>query len=337
MLNSVTTPACSRQGLRGGLRILLFIKLKWIPTFVPCGAVGARNELMTRLSIPKMYKLFIGGKFTRTESERYLSAVNPKTKEKICNYSRASRKDLRNAVVAARAGHDAWKSKTDYERGQILYRLAEMLEGRNQQFENEIIIATGVTKAQAEREVHKAIDRVVWYAGFSDKWSQLAGTVNPVQTGYFNFSIPEPTGVVGILLPDELPLLALVSRICPVIVSGNSCIVITSDTAPLPALSFSEVIATSDFPSGVINILTGIKMELISHLAGHMDVNAFDYADSNTSFKKDVQTACANNVKRFTYSAHKNPKDYFEDENNESLSQITNFIEIKTVWHTMGL
>ncbi len=291
----------------------------------------------TRLTVPKMYKLFIGGKFTRTESERYLPAVNSKTKEKICNYSRASRKDLRNAVVSARAGHDAWKSKTDYERGQILYRLAEMLEGRNEQFINEIVVSTGVTKIQASAEVHKAIDMVVWYAGFADKWSQLAGTVNPVQAGYFNFSIPEPTGIVGILLPDELPLLALVSRICPVIVSGNSCIVIASDTAPLPALSFSEVIATSDFPAGVINILTGIKKELIPHLAGHMDVNAFDYSDGNSSFKKEVQSACANNVKRFIYSAHKNPKSYFDDETNESLSQISNFTEIKTVWHTMGL
>jgi acyl-CoA reductase-like NAD-dependent aldehyde dehydrogenase len=284
-----------------------------------------------------MYKLFIGGKFTRTESERYLRAVNPKTKEKLCNYSRASRKDLRNAVVAARAGHNTWKAKTDYERGQILYRLAEMLEGRKEQFINEIMISTGNSKANASKEVHKAIDRIVWYAGFADKWSQLVGTVNPVQSGYFNFSIPEPTGVVGILLPDELPLLSLVSRICPVVVSGNSCIVIASESAPLPALSFSEVIATSDFPAGVINILTGIKKELIGHLAAHMDVNAFDYADSNTSFKKEVQQACSNNVKRFIYSAHKSAKEYFDDELNESLYRIQNFVEIKTVWHTMGL
>lgn len=289
------------------------------------------------LSVPKMYKLFIGGKFTRTESERYLSAVNPKTKEKICNYSNASRKDLRNAVVAARSGHDAWKSKTDYERGQIMYRLAEMLEGRKEQFTEEIIISTGCTKAAALKEVNKAIDRIVWYAGFADKWSQLVGTVNPVQSGYFNFSIPEPMGIVGILLPEELPLLSLVSKICPVIVSGNSCIVIASEKAPLPALSFSEVIATSDFPAGVINILTGNKKELIPHLAAHMDVNAFDYADNNTAFKTEVKSACANNVKRFTYSVLKDQKDYFNDEICENLTQIQCFVEIKTVWHTMGM
>jgi acyl-CoA reductase-like NAD-dependent aldehyde dehydrogenase len=293
--------------------------------------------MAARLEIPKMYKLFIGGKFTRTESERYIATVNPKTKEKLCNVSRASRKDLRNAVVAARAGYNAWSEKTAYERGQIMYRLAEMLEGRKEQFVNEIVISSKLNKLQAEKEVTKAIDRIVWYAGFSDKWSQLVGTVNPVQSGYFNFSIPEPTGVVGILLPDEHSLIARVSRIAPVVVSGNSCVIISSETAPLPALSFAEVIATSDFLAGVINILTGVKKELVPHLAGHMDVNAFDYADSNSAFKKEVQQACSNNVKRFVYSAHKSPNDYFIDDKNESLYQIQNFVEIKTIWHTMGV
>ncbi len=290
----------------------------------------------THIPVLKMYKLFIGGKFTRTESERYLSAVNPKSKEKICNYSHASRKDLRNAVVAARSGYTAWSTKTAYERGQILYRLAEMLEGRKEQFINEIVLSTKSTKTQALKEVNKAIDRIIWYAGFSDKWSQLISSVNPVQSGYFNFSMPEPEGVVGILLPDEPSLLGLVSRVCPVLVSGNSCVVIASESAPLPALTFSEVIATSDFPAGVINILTGIKKELIPYLASHMDVNAFDYADSNNAFKKEVQSACANNVKRFIYSAHKNVTDYYNDEMNENLNQIQNFVEIKTVWHTVG-
>jgi acyl-CoA reductase-like NAD-dependent aldehyde dehydrogenase len=292
--------------------------------------------MTSRLPVLKMYKLFIGGKFTRTESERYLPAVNPKTREKICNFSRASRKDLRNAVAAARNGYALWSTKTAYERGQIHYRLAEMLEGRKEQFVNEIIVSTKSTKAQALKEVNKSIDRIVWHAGFSDKWSQLVSTVNPVQNGYFNFSMPEPTGIVGILLPDEPALLAMVSRVCPVTISGNSCVIITSESAPLPALSFSEVIATSDFPPGVINILTGLKKELVPHLASHMDVNAFDYADSNSLFKKDVQAACANNVKRFVYSAHKNVKDYYEDSVNENLKQIQNFTEIKTVWHTMG-
>jgi acyl-CoA reductase-like NAD-dependent aldehyde dehydrogenase len=292
--------------------------------------------MTTHLPVLKMYKLFIGGKFTRTESERYLSAVNPKSKEKICNYSRASRKDLRNAVVTARSGFASWSTKTAYERGQILYRLAEMLEGRKEQFVNEIIISVKSTKVQALKEVNKSIDRIVWYAGFADKWMHLVSSVNPVQDGYFNFSIPEPTGVVGILLPDEPSLLGLVSRICPVIVSGNSCVIIASESAPLPALSFSEVIATSDFPAGVINILTGLKKELISHLASHMDVNAFDYADINGSYKKEVQISCSENVKRFIYSAHKNINDYYTDGLNENLKQIQNFTEIKTVWHTVG-
>lgn len=292
--------------------------------------------MSTHLPVLKMYKLFIGGKFTRTESERYLSAVNPKSRDKICNYSRASRKDLRNAVVAARNGYIPWSNKSAYERGQILYRLAEMLEGRKDQFVNEIIISTKSTNAQAVKEVNKSIDRIVWYAGFADKWMHLSSSVNPVQDGYFNFSIPEPTGIVGILLPDEPSLLGLVSRICPVIVSGNSCIIIASDSAPLPALSFSEVIATSDFPAGVINILTGLKKELIGHLASHMDVNAFDYSDSNGTYKKAVQNSCAENVKRFIYSTHKNINDYYTDGLNENLKQIQNFTEIKTVWHTVG-
>lgn len=290
----------------------------------------------SHLPVLKMYKLFIGGKFTRTESERYLSAVNPKTKEKICNYSRASRKDLRNAVVAARGAFVGWSTKTAYERGQILYRLAEMLEGRKEQFVNEIMFSTKSAKAQAAKEVNKVIDRIVWYAGFSDKWSQLISTVNPVQDGYFNFSMPEPTGIVGILLPDEPALLGLVSRLCPVVVSGNTCVIIASESSPLPALSFSEVIATSDFPAGIVNILTGLKKELVPHLASHMDVNAFDYADGDNSFKKEVQAECASNVKRFIYSAHKNAKVYYDDSLNENLKQIQNFTEIKTVWHTMG-
>lgn len=287
-----------------------------------------------RIEVPKMYKLYIGGKFTRTESERYTPVVNPKTKEKICNISRASRKDVRNAVVAARSGFNTWSAKTGYERGQILYRLAEMLEGRKEQLAHEITLTTTNTKAQASKEVMKAIDRIIWYAGLADKYGQLIGTVNNVQSGYFNFSIAEPTGVVGILLPEEQPFLALISRLCAVITSGNSCIIIPSEKSPLAALTFSEIAATSDIPAGVVNILTGRKKELLPHLASHMDVNAFDYADSNSVFKKEVQTACANNVKRFVYSA---TADYYNDDKNENILQVQNFTELKTVWHTMGL
>lgn len=290
--------------------------------------------MQTRLQIPKMYKLFIGGKFTRTESERYLEAINPKTKERVCNISRASRKDLRNAVVAARSGYNDWNQKTAYERGQILYRLAEMLEGRKEQFIEEIYISTNQNKSDSKKEVLDAIDRIIFYAGFCDKWMQLVGSVNPVQAGYFNFSVPEPTGIVGIILPDDLSFLPLVSRIVTVLTSGNSCVVLGNDKAPLPALSFSEVIATSDVPAGVINILTGIKSEIIPHLAGHFDVNAIDYCEKNIETKKKIQELCANNVKRF-YSLPDN-WNWYSQELNENLKEIEKFVEIKTVWHTMG-
>lgn len=290
--------------------------------------------MTARLEIPKMYKLLIGGKFTRTESERYLEAINPKTGEKICNYSRASRKDLRNSVVAARAGFNDWSSKTAYERGQILYRLAEMLEGRKDQFTEEIYISTKQNRAECRKEVLKSIDRVVYYAGFCDKWMQLTGTVNPVQAGYFNFSIPEPTGIVGIILPDTLSFLPMVSRISAVLTAGNSCIVIANEKSPLPALTFSEVISTSDFPGGAINILTGKKSELISHMAGHFDINAIDYCGNSKEEIKLIQELCSNNVKRFHLLKSDN---WYADEQNENLREIEKFCEIKTVWHTMGM
>lgn len=287
-----------------------------------------------RLEIPKMYKLLIGGKFTRTESERYLEAVNPRTGKKICNYSRASRKDLRNSVVAARSGFNEWSGRTAYERGQILYRLAEMLEGRKEQFIEEVFLSTLQTKAECRKEVLKSIDRIIYYAGFCDKWMQLTGSVNPVQSGYFNFSVPEPTGIAGIILPETLSFLPLVSRIAAVVTSGNSCIVLANEKSPLPSLTFSEVISTSDFPAGVINILTGNKSELISHLAGHYDINAIDFCMDNDEMKKNVQLLCSNNVKRFHHLKNNN---WYSDTANESLKEIEKFTEIKTVWHTMGM
>lgn len=290
--------------------------------------------MAVRLEVPKMYKLFIGGKFARTESERYIDAINPKTKEKICNISRASRKDVRNAVVAARTGFNDWSGKTAYERGQIMYRLAEMLESRKEQFIDEVYMSTQLSKAESLREVHKAIDRIIYYAGFCDKWIQLVGTVNPVQAGYFNFSIPEPTGIVGIILPDTYSFLPLISRIASVTASGNSCVIIANEKSPLPSLSFAEVVATSDFPGGVINILTGMKSELVSHLAGHFDVNAIDYCNDDPEMKKNIQELCANNVKRF--NSLSKDWNWFSDDSNESLREIEKFTEIKTVWHTMG-
>lgn len=287
----------------------------------------------TRLAIPKMYKLFIGGKFARTESERYLEVFDADN-NKLCNISRSSRKDVRNAVVAARAGFASWNSKTPYERGQIFYRLAEMLESGVGKFVDEVIISTGCTPQQACDEVSVAIDRIIFYAGLCDKYVQLSGTVNPVQAGYFNFSIPEPTGIVGIILPDTLSFLPMISRILPVLASGNSCIILANEKYPLPALSFSEVIATSDFPSGSINILTGSKKELVSHLAGHMDVNAIDYSADGTDYKKQIQELCANNVKRGNYIPAN--WDWYNDELNETVKDIEKFTETKTVWHTMG-
>ncbi|MBS1552937.1 MAG: aldehyde dehydrogenase [Bacteroidetes bacterium] len=290
--------------------------------------------MAARIEIPKMYKLLIGGKFVRTESERYLTALNPKTGEKICNYSRASRKDLRNSIVAARSGFNEWNGKTAYERGQIMYRFAEMLEGRKEQFIEEIYVSAKQSKESCRREVLKSIDRIIYFAGFCDKWMQLVGTVNPVQAGYFNFSVPEATGVVGIVLPDTLSFLPLISRIAAVVTSGNSCIVIANEKSPLPALTLSEVIATSDFPAGVINILTGNKTEIIPHLAGHFDVNAIDYCDSNPETEKNIKILCANNVKRFhSLKDH----DWNSPGQNENLREIEKFTEIKTVWHTMGM
>lgn len=289
----------------------------------------------SRIEIPKMYKLFIGGKFTRTESERYLDAVNPKTGEKICNISRASRKDVRNSVVTAKSGFNDWSGKTAYERGQIFYRLAEMLEGRKNQFAEEIYVSTKQSKPECMKEVNKSIDRIIYYAGFCDKWMQLSGSVNPVQAGYFNFSVPEPTGIVACILPDDLSFLPLVSRLSVILASGNSCIILANEKSPLPALTFSEVIATSDFPGGVINILTGLKSELTSHIAGHYEINALDFCDTNDVLKKTLMELCANNVKRF-YALKKN-HNWYSDADNENLREIEKFTEIKTVWHTMGM
>lgn len=288
-----------------------------------------------RIPVPKMYKLFIGGKFTRTESERYADVISPRSKEKICNISRASRKDLRNAVVSARSGFNDWNSKTGYERAQILYRLAEMLEERREQFTESIYISTTHTKADCNTEVTKSIDRIIFFAGLADKWQQMSGTVNPVQAGYFNFSMAEATGIVGIILPESTSFLPLVSRVCNALVTGNSCILICSETSPLPALSFAEVIATSDFPSGVINILTGQKQELVPHLAGHFDVNALDFCDDNPVLKKESKVLCANNVKRF--HSLERQWNWKSDSMNENIYEPGKFVEIKTVWHTMGM
>jgi acyl-CoA reductase-like NAD-dependent aldehyde dehydrogenase len=290
-----------------------------------------------RINVKKMFKLFIDGKFTRTESERYITFLNPKNKKTICNISRGSVKDIRNAVVAARNAQNKWASKTAYERGQILYRFAEMLESRKAQYIEELIETTGCNKAAAVKEVEYSIDRIIWYAGVSDKWVQMIGTVNSVQTGYFNFSIPEPTGVVGIILADEFPLLTFISRVCPIIVSGNTAVVIPSEKYPLTSLTLSEVIVSSDFPAGVINIISGYRKELVSTLSGHMDVNSIDLSYQDAEIKKLIKTNCANNVKRFNFVTKEQLGKIYKNEEFENIREIDKFIEIKTVWHTMGL
>lgn len=290
-----------------------------------------------RINVKKMYKLFIDGKFTRTESERYITIHNPKNKNIICNISRGSVKDVRNAVVAARNAQGKWASKAAYERGQILYRMAEMLENRKSLFIEELIETTNCKRNQAVKEAEYSIDRIIWFAGVSDKWVQMIGTVNSVQTGFFNFSIPEPTGVVGVILADENPLLTFISRVCPIIVSGNTVVVIPSEKFPLTSLTLSEVIASSDIPAGVINIISGYRKELVSTLSGHMDVNSIDLSYQDAEMKKLVKTNCANNVKRFNFVTKEQLQKIYKNEEFENIREIDKFIEIKTVWHTMGL
>ncbi|MBI4223563.1 MAG: aldehyde dehydrogenase family protein [Deltaproteobacteria bacterium] len=266
-----------------------------------------------RAPILKTYKLFINGQFLRCESGHYFQVLDPKTKKPLANAARASRKDLRDAVKAARAALPGWSAKTAYNRGQILYRMAEILENRKAQF--------------PQREVLKAIDWLVWYAGWSDKYQQIFGTVNPVALPYFNFTLPEPTGVVGILAADEWPLLPLVSQIAPALVAGNTLVVIASEQFPLTAITFAEVLATSDLPGGVVNILTGFKKELIPHLAKHMDVNAVHYAGKDKEVLKAIQEEAAGNVKRVITV----------DPLQQSPYHIQAFTEMKTTWHPVGV
>ncbi|MGH3376567.1 MAG: aldehyde dehydrogenase family protein, partial [Actinoallomurus sp.] len=226
-----------------------------------------------RLSVRKTYKLYVGGAFPRSESGRSYT-VNDAKGNFLANASRASRKDARDAVVAARRAQSGWAARTPYNRGQILYRIAEMLEGRREQFTEELR-GTGLTRTAARTEVDAAVDRWVWYAGWADKFAQVTGTANPVSGPFFNFSTPEPAGVIGIIAPDN-PLLGLVSVLAPVIVTGNTTIVVASEPTPLPAIALAEVLATSDLPAGVVNILTGHRAELAPWLATHMDINGLD-------------------------------------------------------------
>lgn len=285
---------------------------------------------MSRIDIQKTYKIFIGGKFPRTESGRYYAISNGS--EQVYNMCLSSRKDFRNAVVAARKAQGSWAGASALNKGQILYRIAEMLEGRKAQFIAEII-ALGGSKKQAETEVNTSIDRLVYYAGWSDKYQQMFSTVNPVASPHFNFSNPEPMGVVAIVAPEEQGLLGLVSTIAPAIVSGNTCVVLASQNRPLNAISFAEVLNTSDVPGGVVNILTGKAEELIDHMASHMDVNAIVVARNEDDLIKKAESLAAQNLKR---SAIYKKTDWAHA-NCQSPYFIEKTFEVKTTWHPTSI
>lgn len=281
---------------------------------------------MSRIEILKTYKLYIGGQFPRTESGRYYPLTDKK-KNVIANICLSSRKDFRNAVVAARGAFGGWSGRNGYNRSQILYRIAEMMETRSAQFVEELVLQ-GATKANAEKEVKLATDRMVYYAGWCDKYSAVYSSVNPVQTSHFNFSVPEPTGVVAVVAPQDSSLIGLVSVIAPVIAGGNVCIVLASEKMPLCSITFGEVLATSDVPGGVVNILTGNTKELLSHMASHMDVNALVYCANDKAEIKSAQEGCVTNVKRF-FHWNKN----WNNAASQDPYMIMDLQETKTTWH----
>ncbi|UYO95841.1 aldehyde dehydrogenase family protein [Microbacterium sp. M28] len=279
-----------------------------------------------RLSVPKTYKLAIGGAFPRSESGRTYEVVSPKGAF-LANAAKASRKDARDAVVAARAAVKGWSGATAYNRGQVLYRVAEVLEGRRAQFIDEIVAQEGVSAGAAATQVDEAIDLWVWYAGWCDKYAQVAGGANPVAGPYFNISVPEPTGVVAIVAPQDSALLGLVSVVAPALVAGNAVVVLASERFPLSAISLAEVLATSDLPGGVVNVLTGSSAEVAPWLASHADVNALDLAGAGELEWVDLEIAAADTLKRVL------PPGVVE----ASPARIAAFTETKTVWHTKSM
>ena len=284
---------------------------------------------MPRLDVRKTFKLYIGGEFPRSESGRSYEVVDAKGAF-WANASKASRKDARDAVKAARAAFGGWSGRTAYNRGQVLYRVAEMIEGRREQFEAELRTAEGLTAAKARAYVDAAVDRMVWYAGWTDKITQVVGNANPVAGPYFNHSAPEPTGVVAIVAPKG-PLLGLVSVIAPVIATGNTCVVIASEPFPLTAITLGEVMATSDLPGGVVNVLTGSVAEIAPWLATHQDVNGLDLTGvTDADLARDLEADAAGTLKRVRRPA---TEDLLTE---PALSRMTKFLEIKTVWHPMG-
>lgn len=280
-----------------------------------------------RLEVLKTYKIYIGGQFPRTESGRYYQPENASGK-KMGNLCLSSRKDFRDAVVSARGAFGSWSTRAAFNRGQILYRMAEMLEGRKAQFVDELM-QQGSSKAKAEKEVNQSIDRLIYYAGWCDKFQQIYSAVNPVASSHFNFSVPEPMGVVAIVAPQADSLLGLVSVIAPVIAGGNTCVVLASETKPLCAVTFAEVLNSSDLPGGVVNILTGKTKELNEWFVNHMDVNATVYCENDSTVKAMMREKSALNLKRiFFYDQIK-----WETESGQSPYFIIDTQEIKTTWH----
>jgi acyl-CoA reductase-like NAD-dependent aldehyde dehydrogenase len=279
-----------------------------------------------RIPVSKTYKLFINGQFPRSESGRHFDLAGKKGKV-IANLCQASRKDFREAVVAARSAFAGWSERSASNRGQILYRIGEMLEGRKPQFVEELILQ-GHSKKNADAEVQQAVDRLIYYAGWCDKYQQLFSSVNPVASPHYNFSVPEPTGVVSIVASNTLGLLGLISIVTPVIAGGNTCVVLASEQFPLCAITFAEVLATSDLPPGVINILTGKEEELVEHFASHMDVNALIYGGQHNSLATKAAALSSGNVKRFFHWS-----DNWSRNASQGPYYILDLQEIKTTWH----
>jgi acyl-CoA reductase-like NAD-dependent aldehyde dehydrogenase len=286
-----------------------------------------------RIAVRKTYKLYVGGKFPRSESGRSYE-VHAADGTFLANAALASRKDARDAVVAARKALAGWAGATAYNRGQVLYRVAELLEGRRAQFADEVAALEGVSAAQAGAIVDAAVDRWVWYAGWSDKVGQVHGTTNPVAGPYFNFSVPEPTGVIAVVAPQRSSLLGLVSVVASAVVTGNVVVVLASEARPLPAVTLGEVLATSDVPGGVINVLTGRTAEVAPWLASHMDVNAIDLAGVAPDAVKPLEVAAADNLKRVLRPAPTGEPDWTET---PGVERMLAMLETKTVWHPIGV
>ncbi len=280
-----------------------------------------------RLEVLKTYKIYIGGQFPRTESGRYYVPVN-KAGKKLGNLCLSSRKDLRDAIETARNAQGNWGGRAPFNRGQILYRIAEMLEGRKAQFIEELMLQDA-SRQQATREVNDAIDRLVYYAGWADKYQQVLSSVNPVSSAHFNFSVCEPMGVVGIIAPQSNSLLGLVSVMAPVIAGGNTCVIVASSSKPLCSITFAEVLNSSDLPGGVVNILTGKPEELIPWMTDHMDVNAVIFCEKDSKTIQQIKEKSAGNLKRVILYPHIN----YEKADAQSLYFIQDTQEIKTTWH----